>query len=130
MADPRLDAIRAQAAAYPDGDLAYTLAQLDAARASAETLLSILDAMGRRLTPAEGAAVAREIAASVRPKEQAEKDLADLRKEAREVIALYEAAPDGWQHFDDGRQVLEHDAKCLGWYAFANLDRLVRGSRG
>lgn len=30
MADPRLDAIRAQAAAYPDGDLAYVLARLDA----------------------------------------------------------------------------------------------------
>jgi len=62
MADPRLAAIRAQAAAYPDGDLAYALAQHDAAQASAETLLSILDAMSRRLTPAEGATVAREIA--------------------------------------------------------------------
>lgn len=130
MADPRLAAIRAQAAAYPDGDLAYALAQHDAAQASAETLLSILDAMSRRLTPAEGATVAREIAASVRPKEQAEKDLADLRKEAREVIALYEAAPAGWEHLDDGTMRLEHDSKAMGWYAFAGLERLVRRNCG
>ena len=62
----RLDAIRAQAAAYPEGDLAWLLAQHDKAQASAATMLAIVQSVSHRLTPEEGADAAREIAASVR----------------------------------------------------------------
>jgi len=46
------------------------------------------------------------------------------------VIALYEAAPAGWEHLADGTMRLEHDSKAMGWYAFAGLERLVRRNCG
>lgn len=108
-------------------------AERDRYRASTETLASILDALSKRLTPEEGALVAREIATSVRPKEQAEEDLAKLRKAVIEAIDLYEECPDAWElsgdkSKDGGRFVLS-DGKCIGPWLFSSLDGLTRVAR-
>ena len=70
----RLDAIRGQAAAYPEGDLAWLLAQHDKAQATVSELSYKLDSAGHEWFETE------------KERDAARADLADLRRLALDAV--------------------------------------------
>lgn len=77
----RLDAIRAQAAAYPEGDLAWLLAQFDKAQATVSELGYKLDSAGHEWFETE------------KERDAARADLATLRRLALDAVTAVGLCP-------------------------------------